>query len=230
MKTPAFQPFLERAADRKGGMKKLELQLTRPLSKAEITAIPDDRWLAQMTRCIFQAGFSWKVVDAMWPGFEEAFEGFDVPRWYMMSDDDLSSLVSDRRIVRHGTKIRSVQENASFLMDLIDEKASVGAWFAEWEPEDYVSLLRELKMRGSRLGGKTAQYFLRRMGVDSFVFSRDGVAALIETGIIDKDPTAKGAMRKVQGLLNEWRAETGYSLTELSQILAKSTGDNYLPA
>ena len=31
-----------------------------------------------MTRAIFQSGFSWKVIEAKWPGFEEAFDGFDV--------------------------------------------------------------------------------------------------------------------------------------------------------
>ena len=36
------------------------------------------------------------------------------------------------------------------------------------------------RLRGARLGGMTAQYFLRFMGKDGFVFSRDGVAALIE--------------------------------------------------
>ena len=229
MKTPAFQPIWDIAADRKGGMDKLMAMTSKPKSGAELKAIPDDRWLAMMTRCIFQAGFSWKVVDAMWPGFEEVFEGFDVPRWYMMSDDDLDRLVTDRRIVRHGTKIRSVQENASFIMDMIDEKGSAGAWFADWGPDQYIPLLLELKKKGSRLGGKTAQYFLRFMGVDSFIFSRDAVTRLIAAGIVDKDPTAKGAMMKVQGVLDDWRAETGLSLTEISQILARSTGDNYLP-
>ena len=45
-----------------------------------LAAIPDDRWLSCLAKCVFQAGFNWKVVDSMWPGFETVFDGFDIGR------------------------------------------------------------------------------------------------------------------------------------------------------
>ena len=196
----------------------------RLLDSDAFAAIPDDRWLAQSTKCIFNAGFNWKVVEAMWPGFEAAFEGFDLGRCAMLNDEDIARLASDTRIVRHGGKIRSVQENAVFFAELAKEQGAVGKFIADWPDEDYAGLLAFLKKRGSRLGGNTGQYFLRFMGKDSYVLSRDVVARLIAEGVIDKEPTSKSAMAAVQEAFNTWRSQSGRSQKEISRTLAMSIG------
>ena len=100
----SFDEIYAIAAERKGGRDALEAMLEPPLNNDALTAIGDDRWLAMMAQCIFNAGFNWKVVEAKWPGFEEAFEGFDPGRVAMYADDDFDRLVQDERIVRHGGK------------------------------------------------------------------------------------------------------------------------------
>ena len=91
----SFQEIFDIAAERKGGAQALEDLLEPATSAAKLADIPNDRWLAMMAKCIFNAGFNWKVVDAKWPGFEEAFEGFDPARVAMFHDDDFARLVSD---------------------------------------------------------------------------------------------------------------------------------------
>ena len=100
------------AADRKGGPDALNALLEPPLSPAELAAIPEDRWLSMITRCIFQAGFNWNVIDTKWDGFEVAFDGFDVGRCAFMDDDKFDALMTDTRIVRNPRKIVTVRENA----------------------------------------------------------------------------------------------------------------------
>ncbi len=217
-----FAEIFEIAAARKGGADVLEQRLERPRPAKQLAALPDDRWLSMMTKCVFQAGFNWKVVDNMWPGFEAAFSGFDVNRCALLNDDDVAMLVSDKRIVRHGVKIRSVIENAAFVGALTEEHGSAGNFFAAWPADDYVGLLRVLKKRGARLGGNTGQYFLRFMGVDSFVLSRDVTARLVAEGVVDGTPASQKALRSVQDAFNGWRAESGRSLTEISRVLALS--------
>lgn len=190
----------------------------------ELAALPDSLLLAEMTKRIFQAGFSWKVIENKWPGFEEAFEGFDPVRWKFMSDDDLDQLVLDTRIVRNGMKIRTVQENASMICDLADEYGSAAKCIADWPGEDYIGLLDMLKKRGSRLGGATAQYFLRFLGKDGWVTSRDVVRALIREGVVDKEPTSKTAQKAVQLAFNEWKAESGMPMAHISRLLAFTVG------
>ena len=217
-----FDAIWKLAAQRKGGDQAVEAVLQYPKSPAEIAETPDDRFLAVMTRCIFQSGFNWKVIEAMWPGFEAAFEGFDIGHCRMLHDEDFERLVSDTRIVRHGQKIRSVQENAAFLADLAREHGSAGRFFAEWPSEDYMGLLEILKKRGARLGGNTGQYFLRFSGVDSFILSQSVVNRLIAEGIVDKAPSSAKEKAAVQAAFNTWRAQSGRSLTEISRVLAIS--------
>ena len=220
-----FDAIYSIAADRKGGAKAFEETLPAPKKPKELAAIPDDRWLSTMSKCIFQAGFNWKVVENKWPDFEDVFHGFDIGRNGFLTDEEIGELVSNARIIRHGKKIMSIRENAQFLGELAREHGSAAKIFAEWPSEDYVGLLELLKKRASRLGGNTAQYFLRFMGVDSFIFSRDVVAALIREGVIDKNPSSKRDQLKVQEAFNSWRAESGRPLGHISRVLACSVGD-----
>jgi 3-methyladenine DNA glycosylase Tag len=164
------------------------------------------------------------VVDKKWPGFEEAFAGFHPQRWKFMSDEDFEKLLKDTRIIRHAKKILAVRDNATFLCDLAEEHSSAAKFFADWPDDDYAGLLILLKKRGSRLGGNTGQYFLRFMGKDSFILSRDVVAALKRDGIITTEPKSQRDLKLVQQTFNQWRQESGRPLTQISKILAVTIG------
>ena len=220
----SYDELFALAAARKGGADALEAMLPRPASPETLAALGDDRWLSMLTRCVFNAGFNWKVIEAKWSGFEAAFDGFDPGRWSMMSDDDLDRLLADTRIVRHGAKIASVRDNAALLRSLAKEHGSAAAAFARWPSTDHVGLLELLKRRGSRLGGTTGQYFLRFMDKDSFLSSRDVAAALVREGVVDKPPSSKREMAAVQAAFNAWMAESGRGLTQISRTLAFSVG------
>ncbi len=219
-----FDEIYAITATRKGGKDALEALLKNAQSVPPPSPRTDDRWLACMTKCIFQAGFNWKVVESMWPGFEAAFHGFDLDHCAFLHDEDFDRLVSDKRIVRHGTKIRSVQQNAVFLDEFSADHDTVEAAFTAWPSHDFTGLLTTLKKRGSRLGGNTGQYFLRFMGVDGFILSRDVVARLVAEGVIDKTPTSQKALAAVQNAFNTWQTQSGRSYTHISRILAMSIG------
>lgn len=216
----SFAELYARAAERKGGAQALESALPVPKSRDELAAIPDARWLAEMTKRVFQAGFNWNVVETKWPGFEVAFDGFDVRKCAMASDDDLDRLLSDTRVVRNGAKIRSVRENAAFLLDLAAEHGSAARLFADWPAETYSGLLELLKARGARLGGLAGSLALRTMGKDSFLLSTDVVTALKREGVIDGPGTSRRALQAIQGAFNGWMAESGRGLTQISRVLA----------
>ncbi|GGX65640.1 3-methyladenine DNA glycosylase [Tateyamaria omphalii] len=212
------------SADRKGGEAPIFADLEPSLSPEEIAQVPDDRWLAEMTRSVFQAGFNWKVVERMWPGFEEAFHGFDVDRCAFMNEDWFDELCRNTAIVRYPQKIRAVQQNAIFIKEQTAAHGGFGKMVAAWPGDDFAGLLALLKKDGSRLGGTTGQYFLRLMGVDGYLLSRDVTARLIAEGVIDKPPTSRSAMMAVQAAMNTWAEQSGRSLKEVSLILATSCG------
>ncbi len=218
----SFKAIRARAVKRHGGEAGLKAHMVKPKSAATIRKMPDDRWLALMTRSVFQAGFVWKIIEAKWPGFEEAFDEFDPHRVAFYSGEDMGRLASDARIVRNGAKIKATIENARFVTELIREHGSAGAFFAASKPEGFVDLLEILKKRGSRLSGASAQYFLRFAGVDGFLLSPSVVAALVHAGVIDKAPGSQKSMRAVQAAFDTWQKESGLSLTEISRTLALS--------
>ena len=61
MKT--FESFYERAVSRHGE-EGIQQRLNWPKSSEELCAVPDDRYLALMTKRVFAAGFRWKVIEA----------------------------------------------------------------------------------------------------------------------------------------------------------------------
>ena len=222
----SFADIYAQAAERKGGEAALEALIDEYPAKspAELAAIGDDRWLAQMSKSVFQAGFSWKVIENKWPGFERAFHGFSPPINTAMSDEEFDAHLKDTSIIRNARKIRSVRDNAAFLCDLAAEHGSAAAFFAAWPDTDFVGLLEVMKKRAARLSGETAMRLFRHMGKASFITSRDVTAALIDAGVIDKPPTGRKDLQAVQDAFNAWSRETGRDLTAMSRVLAMSTG------
>lgn len=220
----SFDEILAIAAERKGGADKV-LAGVMPFKTAdELASIPDDRWLAMMARGIFQAGISWTVVEAKWPGIEEAFAGFDVGRLSMMDDGWLDALLVDTRVIRSGAKIAAIRDNAVFIRKVNEGEGGFARKVADWPAGDFAGLLDWLAANGSRLGGNTGAYMLRQMGKEGYLLSKDVVTRLVAEGVISGPPTSRKAMAAVQAAFDRWRAESGQSLNTISRVLAQSIG------
>ena len=218
----SFDSIFQRAAKRKGGVAELEALLPVALSQAQLKRLQDAAVLAEMTKCVFRSGFVWKVIENKWPGFETAFDHFDVTTCAMLSDEDLEHLTANEAIVRHAKKIVSVRDNARYVLEVREEYGSFGRFLAQWPADDFIGLWDELKRNGSRLGGQTGRYFLRFIGRDTPMLSADVVKALVELGVVDKAPTSKAALQATQQAFVSWQLESGRSFCQLSRVLACS--------
>ena len=217
-----FSDIHERAIARKGGVEKLKALLPERPSVTELEARTDDRYLSEITRCVFKAGFVWRVIDNKWSDFEAAFHGFVPAYWQQVPPDVLEELVRDERIVRNMQKIRTVPENARMIMDAAREHGSFGAFLKQWPSDDQVGLLLWLKRHGSRLGGNSAQYFLRRVGWDGFILSHDVITGLRRADLLDASPGSKKALQQAQAAFSNWHQETGMPYSHLSRIVSCS--------
>jgi 3-methyladenine DNA glycosylase Tag len=225
-----FSTIRARAAKRKGGEEVLAGLMPAVATPAELVALTDDRVLSEMTRRIFCSGFNWTVIDKKWPGFEAAFIGFDPSRLLHQPPEFWDTLTADTRIVRNGQKIMSVAHNARFITDIAAEHGGFGRFLAAWPVTDQIGLLDLLAKRGSRLGGNTGQYFLRFVGKDGFMLSRDVVTCLRDSGLdIAETPTSKRDLARIQQQFNAWAAATKLPYTHLSRICAMSIGENHPP-
>ncbi|MBT7879387.1 MAG: DNA-3-methyladenine glycosylase I [Gammaproteobacteria bacterium] len=218
-----FKQIYSRAIGRKGEQA-LAASLPRVKTRQALIRATDDSYLSEMAKCVFRSGFVWKIVEKKWSNFEIAFAGFNPKAIASFSDERLESLAQDKSIIRNMTKILSTRENAKFILETIPEHKSFGRFLADWPEDDIVGLLLYLKKHGNRLGGHTGQYFLRFVGKDTFMFSKDVVTVLVAEGIVDKEPTSQRALRATQEAFNHWREETGLPYSHLSRIMAASVG------
>lgn len=136
-----FKTILARAEERKGGAEALARLLQPRPNPDAVATLGDDRILAEMTKRVFSAGFAWSVIEAKWPGFEQAFLGFAPARLAFEPDDFWDALTKDARIVRNGAKIMSVRANTRFVRETAAEHGSFGEMLARWPSSDEVGLL-----------------------------------------------------------------------------------------
>ena len=225
MNIPPFSRIHEFACFHKGSDAAVQAGLPRLPSPAALEQLGDDRFLSEITRCVFKAGFVWRVIERKWPDFEAAFEGFVPLYWQQVPPDVLEDLAPDERIVRNMQKIRTVPENARMIVEASEKHGGFGRFLAQWPSDDQAGLLIWLKKHGDRLGGASAQYFLRRVGWDGFILSPDVAAALKREELLDATPGSKKALNQAQTAFNAWHRETGLPYSHLSRILSFTVGD-----
>ena len=97
--------------------------MPRARSLRALAGTGDDRYLAEMTRCVFQAGFVWRVVDHKWDDFEDVFFGFHRENRAAQPRPD-RSLQPEPRIISQSPEGAEVQHNARFILEVAREHGS----------------------------------------------------------------------------------------------------------
>ncbi|MCL7454654.1 MAG: DNA-3-methyladenine glycosylase I [Anaerolineae bacterium] len=112
----------------------------------------DSGYFEELTRAIFQAGFSWDVIRDKWSGFQTAFDGFDLDTVASYGPPDVERLAADTGIVRNRRKIEATIQNARTMCDLVQEHGSFHAYLRSLDDLDYASRRKELSRRFKNLG------------------------------------------------------------------------------
>ncbi len=195
MPVPPFAPILDAARTRHGA-NVLEARLPMPKTPAELAAMPDDRYLSDMSR-----------------------------RVRAMPDETMEGLLGDARLIRHWGKLKSVRDNAAAMLDIAAEHKSFGAWLAAWPGDDIVGLWETLAKRFSQMGGNSGPSFLRMTGKDTFILTPSVTSALKHWGVVAAPPKNRADRAQVQAAFNAWAKESARPLCQLSLILAGSVED-----
>ncbi|MBA6412223.1 DNA-3-methyladenine glycosylase I [Parahaliea sp. F7430] len=219
----SFATIHQRALERLGGEAALAKRLPVVKSPQQLRSTQDDRWLAEMTRCVFQAGFVWRVVNQKWEGFEEVFFGFPPEKIVLLSPEQIDRFSQNPLIIRNRQKVIAVQHNARYLVEMARQWGSFGKFVAQWPEDDHIGLFAHLKKHGSRLGGMTGQRVLRNMGRDTFIITGDVRRCLQASGLdIADNPSSKRDLSRIQKRFNDWQQSSGLPYAHLSIICACS--------
>lgn len=125
----------------------------------------DDAYFENMTRVIFLAGLSWKMIDQKWPNFKKTFKNFSIVEVAKFDEKDLKRLMSDAGIVRNRAKIIATINNAKQLQHIRKEHGSFQSYLDGLDKSNnYASVIKELGKKFSRLGPSSARIFLYSVG------------------------------------------------------------------
>jgi 3-methyladenine DNA glycosylase Tag len=108
-------------------------ELTVPFEKLRDHA-PDDPafFLEHLSRSVFEAGISWRVVEAKWDGIREAFHGFDPAQVAAMPPAEIAAIEDDSRVIRNKAKIRATVANAREVLAILGEYGSIRGYLASF--------------------------------------------------------------------------------------------------
>jgi DNA-3-methyladenine glycosylase I len=112
----------------------------------------DNGYFEELTRSIFQAGFSWRVIHDKWPNFQKAFDGFDIATVAGYGTPDIERLMADVGIVRNQRKIEATIYNARVIWDLVQEHDSFHVYLRSLDGQEYAGRRKELSQRFKNLG------------------------------------------------------------------------------
>ena len=119
-------------------------------------------YLEAMTKPVFQAGISWKVVEAKWAGIREALYGFDVKRIARMGPPDVDKLAQDTRVIRNRRKLEAIVGNAQRMIDLDKEHGSFKKYLRSHG--DFGTTVKALRKDFKFLGDMGCYHFLYVVG------------------------------------------------------------------
>jgi len=127
----------------------------------------DDAYFENMTRVIFQAGLSWKMIAKKWPNFQKAFENFSIEKVSRFRDSDAERLMKNEGIVRNRVKIAATIQNAAQFKSVKKQFGSFQSYLDSLDKSNnYALVIKELGKRFQRLGPSSARIFLYTVGED----------------------------------------------------------------
>jgi 3-methyladenine DNA glycosylase Tag len=119
-------------------------------------------YLEALSRPVFQAGLSWRVIGAKWDGIRAAFDGFDPGKVADLGPDDVNRMLADPRLIRSRAKIEATIDNAQALLELDSEFGGFAHYIRSHDTFEHA--VADLKRQFRFIGDSGAYQFLYVVG------------------------------------------------------------------
>ena len=91
----------------------------------KVYVVSGSGYVEVMSRSVFSAGISYRVVESKWPEIREAMWGFNTKRIADSTPEDIDQLAQDRRVVRNRRKLEAIAANARRMIELEERHGSL---------------------------------------------------------------------------------------------------------
>jgi 3-methyladenine DNA glycosylase Tag len=119
-------------------------------------------YLEALSRPVFQAGMSWRVVDSKWDGIRKGFVDFDPDKVAKFGPKKVDRLLADEAVIRSRPKIEAVIDNAQTLRELDAEHGGIRRYLKSFS--DTTALVADLQRQFRFIGPSGAYTFLWLVG------------------------------------------------------------------
>ena len=115
-------------------------------------------YLEALSRPVFQAGISRRVIDSKWDAIRDAFAGFDPPTVADYGPEDIKRLLDDPRLVPSKAKIEATIDNAQAVIELDAEHGGFDSYLRSHR--NLEQTVADLKRQFRFIGDSGAYHFL----------------------------------------------------------------------
>lgn len=119
-----------------------------------------------LSKAVFNAGFSYQVVNTKWEGIKEVFNEFDpeiISNWTI---DEVSDALESPKIIRNSKKVKAIVTNAKAFLELVGIHHSFEKYLRSFRKKPYEEKQQIIAKQFKWLGPTGAHFFLWSIGED----------------------------------------------------------------
>ena len=134
--------------------KKIPMNIIIP---ARIKPSNDNEYFEMLSKSVFQAGFSFKVVEQKWPDIVETFDKFDFKKVMNWNEEKIYQVLQSPKIIRNSKKVRGIVDNARVFYDVTTKYGSFSQYLNSFKNKPYPERSKIISKQFKWLG-KTGTY------------------------------------------------------------------------
>ena len=120
-----------------------------------------------MSKAVFNAGFSYQVVNRKWKDIKEVFNEFDPQKISKWTVDEISVALDSPKIIRNSRKVNVIVSNANMFLELLEKYGSFNKYLKSFRNKPYEERRKILSKQFKWLGPTGAHFFLWSVGEDA---------------------------------------------------------------
>ncbi|MFW9882530.1 MAG: DNA-3-methyladenine glycosylase I [Candidatus Thorarchaeota archaeon] len=127
----------------------------------------DKGYFEVLSKAVFNAGFSYQVVNNKWEGIKEVFHDFEpefLSRWTV---NEVSDALESPKIIKNSRKVTAIISNAKVFLDIVKKHKSFENYLKSFRVKPYEEKQKILSKQFKWLGPTGAHFFLWSVGEDT---------------------------------------------------------------